>query len=790
MSTKPGPRSTTIANRYGLFACLLMALPYSQISAQENTQAAGGSAGFAIEEVIVTARKRAESLQDVPISVSAFTGDSLDLRQVDSSERLGQVTPNLIFNANAPSSGHSSASQIFIRGIGQTDFLPTTDPGVGLYLDGVYLARSIGTAFDFFDVERVEVLRGPQGTLFGRNTIGGAIAVVTTKPSYEFSGQVGLKVGSDDLVESKLILNGPITDNLSGLLTLATKQRDGYIERNITGESLGDDDVNSFRGALLWSATENLEFYLSADYTKEDEEGAPIVFGDLNTSQANPLAAAIQSGCGGLEPMRGPPDFAGAAAVINNLNDPMCPNAQWAAGPYNNNGTGPVSSELEAWGVALVADWAVNDWLTIKSITAARGIDAYSARDADNTPFTVLNTDNDDKQDQFSQELQFIGTGERLNWVAGLYYFEETDENLTSVDAALGSLQLDGDIENDNIAVFGQATYDLTDSLSMTLGLRWTQETKRYTPDQTVTGTTIVPGFPIPNPGTCPEGTGFAGTLCLIPPGLDLVPPVEEDETFTETTPMASLSYQATDNILIYGTYAEGFKSGGFNARNVGVFPSLQTFDPEYANTFEIGMKSSLLDGELQLNGAVFYTDYTDLQFVVRQGIAPLLFNAGEASIQGIELEATWVPNSSWFITSGLGYIDAEYDEVGDEVNGVTEDNDLAQTPDLSFNLGIAYNTEIGDWVLTPRIDWSHTSDKYFDAINSPQLYQDDVDIFNAKLSLDSADGTWSLAAAVTNLTDEEYLVGGTSAFGSGLAYVEHVYAREREYSLQVRYYW
>lgn len=708
--------------------------------------------GFAIEEVTVTARKREESLQDTPISVSAFTGDALELRQVDSSDRLGQITPNLTFDSNAPSSGHSSASQIYIRGIGQSEFLPTSEPGVGLYIDGVYIARSIGSVINFLDVERIEVLRGPQGTLFGRNTIGGAIVLHTKKPSDEFTGDVSVKLGSDKLNEFKINVSGPITDNLFGKLTAATKRKDGYVKRQFTGETLGDDDDMSIQGALLWQPNDEFELHISADYTREDEQGAPLVYGDNNTTAVFANAASAAAGC----------------TDINDLTDSNCANSQFNAGPYVNSGTGPTSSELDVWGVAATAEWAVSDSLTFKSITSYRDMENVAARDADNTPLTILDTLNVDDQFQFSQEFQLIGSSldDRMQWILGAYYFQEEDDNITVATVthpAFGviDLHLSGLVENGSTAVFGQVTYDLTDDLSVTAGLRWTDESREFTPDQFIAQS-----------------------------GAVLAPSHTVELNETEITPMISVSYQVTDEDMLYFTYSEGFKSGGFNARNTRPVPEVPVFGPEFAETFELGFKTSWLDNSLQVNGALFFTDYTDLQFTVRSDIAPVLFNAGAASIQGFELETTFVPNESWLITAALGYTDAEYDEVDPLANGVTADNELAQTPEWQGNIGVAYTVDLGGWVVTPRFDWSYTDSKYFNSANDPQLFQDSVDIVNAAISADSADEHWNITLGITNLTDEEYLVAGTSSYGTATGYVEHVWAREREYSIKVKYSW
>lgn len=726
------------------------ALGFLLIAGAEESQAQQPGA-FYIEEVIVTARKREENVQDIPISISAFTGETLEQRQISSSEKLSQVTPNLTFDTHAPSSGHNSAAQIYIRGIGQNEFLPTSDPGVGLYIDGVYIPRAIGGVIEFLDVEHIEILRGPQGTLFGRNTIGGAISIFSHKPTDNLTASASMEFGSDALIKTHFKLSGPLSDNLKGRVSIGTVNQDGYVKRILTGEDLGDQNDLMIRGSLLWTPTDDLEFYFAADYLEEDENGAPLTFGDINTGAPFVAIASGIAGCGN----------------IADLTDPNCANAQWHAGPYANYGTGPVESTLDVWGVSLTATWQVQDWLTVKSITSYRSMENRSVRDADNTPFVIVETINEDDQDQISQEIQFYGKAfdSRLDWLLGFFYFDEEDASVTIANLPVGLLILNGLVKNKTTAVFSQLTYHATDKLSLTAGFRYTEDKKSFLPDQY---------YPQP----------FLG----YPAGTRVLPEIVEKLNIDEVTPMASLAYSWTEDVMTYLSYSEGFKSGGFNSRNVFPLPKTPTFFPEFADTIEVGWKSTSSDNRLQLNGAFFKTDYTDLQFMVRKGIAPFLFNAGGASIQGFEIEGALVPTDSWLITLGIGYIDAKYDEVDPAVSGVTVDNELPQTPEWSASVGVSYNFDVQGWAVTPRVDFSHQASKYYDALNSPQLFQDGYEVFNAAVKFNSPDQHWTIVVGGTNLTDEDYLAAGTSAYTSAAGYLEHVHARGRQWSLKLKY--
>ncbi len=744
--------------------------------------------GFALEEVVVTARKREESLQDTPISVAAFTADDMSNRQIDSTDQLTQVTPNLSFSSHAPSAGNNASSQIFIRGIGQTEFLPSTDPGVGLYIDEVYMARSVGASLDFVDLAQIEILRGPQGTLFGRNTIGGAINLTTRRPAEEFGANLEVKLGSDNRFDVLGSLDMPISDSLRTSLSLGSRNRDGYVKRVLDGTDLGDDDSTGGRFAAEWDATENLEFYFSADYVKEEENGAPISFNGLAPNLFANLAAGgvlVGDGCAGLDA---------------SLQD-RCASRDWDAGPYANYGTFPVESSFESWGSNMTVKWELGA-VSVKSITAYRDMEWTGARDADNTPLTILHTRNDDTQDQFSQELQFSGTAidDRLNWLLGLYYFEESATDDYFVPVAVGTINSGGKVENDSQAVFGQMTYDLTAQLSLTLGLRWTEENKAFKPLQFTESLYVFPvsaaetdgagGYVHPFDGNVYPTLGGAGAAAIVPGGTLLFLPQWNEESYSDTTPMLNLAYQLNDDVMVYTSYSEGFKSGGFNARNIKPAAAIRAFEPETAKTVEMGIKADLFDNTLRINGAIFTTDYEDLQFVIREDFAPIVFNAGEAQIDGAELEWTWVPNAAVQVVGGIGYVDAEYKELSDELQagGVLLSNKLPHVPDLSANLGVAYSFDLaGAGVLTPRLDWSYRDDVVFDALNSEEIAQEAYDIVNASIIWDSPAEKWRVAASVNNLTDELYRLAGNTAIREASSYSETTYARGREWTLSVR---
>ena len=790
--------------------------------------------GFGLEEIVVTARKREENLQDTPLSISAFTANELKQRQIQTTTQLADVTPNLTFDSYSPSSGQNSSSQIYIRGIGQLDFTAVTDPGVGLYLDGVYMARSIGGAMDFLDLERIEILRGPQGTLFGRNTIGGAVLLHSVRPNGESSSSLEIEIGSDELAAATLDANVPFSENFFGKFSLTKRQRDGYVERVQLGERqtsgialdtdgkwLGDDDSLGFRASFVWEANDNLDFFLTADYTDEDENGSPSTSAGLNDQRTFPIAGNAYRG-------PAPPSFpvnSSCPAVTwpppspSTNNDFKCLNDTWERDPYESEGTAEIFSKMEMYGLSLEANWSINDQLSFKSITAYRDFDADSSRDGDGTPYRLFHTQDPFTQTQFSQELQLSGTafGDKLEWVVGAYYFEEEAENANPVQLPfpyVGAIISGGEVENENYAFFSQATYDFTEQWSLTAGVRYTDETKEFYPYswadspvirgrdgdtysyiQSGSGSTndyfyeMCPTYSASNDYCDPDKKAHRRFRA----GERLIPEGWYEQEYDDWTPMLSLAYTASDDMMLYASWSEGFKSGGFDQRYNVYYPEPTTYEPEEATTWEAGIKSSWADNTLRLNAALYYTDYQDVQIVVRQSFAPITFNAGEAEIRGFEVESTWIPTASWLVQAAVGYIDAEYTKIKLEQTvqdrtGINEDLSLPQTPEWSANLGIAWTGDFDGWTVTPRVDWNYTDDVYNNAVNTPQLKQDAYYMINAAISLQSDDGSWEFRLAGRNLNDEEVLVAGTSGYSTPSGYTDRAFARGAEASLSAKY--
>ena len=772
------------------FSALLSSAVTTQLYGFEQAKVNQKALPEGLETITVTARKRNENLQETPISISSFSASELEYKQINSSDQLTQITPNLSFSSHAPSAGNNASSQVFIRGIGQTEFLPTTDPGVGLYIDDVYMARSVGATLDFIDLQQVEILRGPQGTLFGRNTIGGAISLQTRRPSDEFKGYVDVKIGTDNKQEIKGSVDIPISNELLTSFSVGLRARDGYVNRLLDSTVLGDDDSKGGRMAVEWLLSQNLNLYWTLDFVKEQETGSPIVFNGLAAGGAFANAAKNNANTG----------CASTTFDAEDLRD-RCLSNHWDAGPYANYGTGEVASLFKSWGTSLILN-ADFKHFSLKSITAYRDMQWTGARDADNTPLVILHTRNTDTQNQFSQELQLTGRAlkERLNWLAGIYYFEEQASDDYLLNVAVGTINSGGRVKNDSSAIFGQLTYDFTEQLALTIGARYTQENKGFKPLQYSISSYV---FPVAssevneqaqylhpfNGDTYPTIAG--GALAVIPGGVDFFPREFSREKYTDITPMFNLSYKIDSNAMVYLGYSEGFKSGGYNARHIKPGIAVRRYDPENAATYEVGLKADLLDNSLRLNTALFNTEYTDLQFVIREDFAPIVFNAGKAKIKGLEVEMTWLPTEHLEITGSLGYIDAEYTELSQSLQeqGVGLKNKMPHVPKINSSLGLAYIYPLTHGgVISPRIDWSYRDDVYFDALNSEEITQEAYSTVNASVNWVSPNDTYSVTFAITNLNDELYKVAGNTALNSASSYSEAVYARGREWMLGGKY--
>lgn len=784
-----------VASAAGAMATAMVASPAATAQDVPSAAAAAQDDTAQGEEILVTARRREESLQDTPIAISAFSAETLIERQVLQTQDLERITPSLQFKPAGQLSGNSASAVVFIRGVGQVDPTAAVDPGVGVYLDEVYLGRAVGGSIDFGDLAGVEVLRGPQGTLFGRNTIGGAILVRTQQPKLgEFSGRGRIRVGEYDLREGFGAVNIPLGELLAARVSGGFRKRDGYVIRAFDGLDLGDENRWSLAGSIKWAPSSDFDLFLRADYSKQDENGAPFTFAGINEQAPVAAIASVAAGCPGatipFAPLApGNPRF--GAPNVPMINDIRCANDLQARGPFVNGGTAAVQSTSEVWGAAGTANIRLNDALGVKLISAYRETQSRGIRDGDNTPLLLITTDVGAKSSQFSQEVQLQLDFGKVTGIVGGYYFNEVTNERATVPLAfppsppvIASLLAGGPgsrdlqvsrLKTNSLAGFGQLSWKPVDGLEIAGGVRYTVDTKSYQG-------TVLNLFPLtlPDPSPLPTlTTGQGGPLFIFPT------PFKRD--FSAWTGSASVQYRFSSAISTYASWARSFKSGGFNTRYNGA-PAGNLpvpFADEKVTSYEIGVKTNV--GRLRLNLAAFQADYSDIQLIFRQGVVPLLFNAGEARIRGAEAEANWRGPLGLRFDAGISILDDDIRSVTPVPGAtatVTPADDLPFTPKVQANVGVSLPIPLGNFTLTPRFDGSYQSKITFITGSIPEIEENGYFVGNASLALKMQNGI-EVSGGVNNVFDERYLIQGNASLAT-LGYAERIYARPRNWYLQL----
>jgi len=735
--------------RTALFAGAALAA-FAVAPAQAQTVGADPEAieeADAVTDIVVTARRREERLLDVPVAVTAIGAAELEKLQATDLSGIQGTVPNVNL---VQGRGSTSNANIFIRGIGQPDALQTFDPAVGIYVDGVYMSRIQGALFGLFDVERIEVLRGPQGTLYGKNTVGGAVNVVTRKPDTDVLRASGaVTYGSYDQWLVNGYVSAPIVaDRLAVSLAGVYDKRDGVVTDPLTGRDYNDRNSWAARGIVRATPADNVELILSGDYYRQRN------------------AAALGQATAPLTGLLGFPVIAPAY-------------------PYGREWDYRASTSLapdqgqrvDHWGVSFTANVELTDAVTLVSITGYRKLSPDYFLDFDATEFEVADAFVGVRQDQFSQELQLRYDRGPLSGVFGLYYLNEDVTShqesynddlvyLTPAGPPLTFVRIIDDAQNTkSYAAFGQLTYDFTDQFSITAGLRYSKETKRYARSTfTITGGVVGGQFDFPTNLPAPFN------------GLDSV-------DFDAWTPMVSVSFKPTADTLIYASASRGFKSGGFNGRVNGIGDVTQTiggvptivpfFDPETVWTYEAGAKGSFLNGRVALAATVFHSTYEDFQARVGGGSAgafPVL-NAGELQIRGAEFEATVRPVPAWTIRTSFGYLDAGYEEFADgrrapayscnpTGNEVVCEPPFA--PPISFSLASDYRIALGGAGAITLGGDARFVDKHFLSIdNRPGLTEPGYWLVNAFVQFDAPGDRYYLRGGVKNLTKSVYRTDG-----------------------------
>jgi len=698
-----------------------------------------------LEEVLVTAQRREQNLQEVPMAVSAFTREALDDLQADNLDSIQGAVPNLNL---VQGRGSNSSVNIFLRGVGQPDALQSFDPAVGVYLDDVYMSRIQGSLFKLYDIERIEVLRGPQGTLYGKNTPGGAIKLITRNPGEELEAAASLTLGNYDRTQGSIYVAGPLTDTLSASFSVLHDERDGFVEDPIDGEEYNDENTTVMRLKSVWRPNDRFEAVFSADYTQEDVA--------LTLGRAEAPLVSI--------------DIADGSAVPRFVPS----NDDWDFETSTSLGDRD-GQETDHWGVNLTMAYDLSDTLTLKSITAYRDLESNLFIDIDATALELGDVFVGIDQDQFSQELQLLGdNGSNLNWVLGAYYLEESvpsyqeayaDDFLLFTGFPVSFLRtIEDDLQTKSYAVFGQVDWDITDRWTAGLGIRYTYEEKEYARSTST----------------------FSDVLGNADPAFAF----EDDDDWDAWTPTFTVGYTPSETLNLYGRLARGFKSGGFNGR-ANSADDVSTFDPETVWSLELGAKAVMLDGRLNANFAIFESRYEDFQARVSVGDGvdfrfPVL-NAAELDISGVELEVTWLATERLELAAQVGYLDSEYGDGGFTGSDGVQD-DPAFTPEWTGRLAAAYNFALpGGSTVRIGADASYRDEMFLSVENVAPLTEDSYWLVNAFAAWTSADTHWNVTAGVRNATDELYRTEGQEFRSVGNIQTAY-YGDPRTYSVSLNY--
>lgn len=741
----------------------VMPLGVSSVSAQEGVKA--------LDEIIVTARRRAERLQEVPVSVTTFSDAEIESIGITNIADINELTPNLVIQ---PNTGGFDGVLVCMRGLCRTDAIITEDPMVGVYMDGVYVGKSVGSLFDVTELERIEVLRGPQGTLYGKNTLGGAVLLHSRKPSGEWGGNATVTGGNYDRTDFKGYLEFPVTDTLAGSVSYLYRNHDPYVENSL-GDDRWSEDNKATRAALRWLPTDRITVDYAYDWQEKDEK---------------PLASQIVTATG----------YVGGYGLGDLFGQDVREDYADKVHTY-----GASHNEVDLSGHSLTANFELDDMgtftdMALKSITGYRefNIDVLNNMTGASSPYVYSNEVYD--YDAFSQEFQLSGDfGAGFgDFVLGAFYFNEDGKH--SIDQEINAFSAhvlyDTAIDNTSWALFGEVTLNLTEKLALTTGVRYTDETRKQ--QHTVTD--------------IPSGFVFVNTYDQTYFGLPQDYPTRI--ATTDTSPRVSVSYNFTDDLMTFFTYAKGFKSGGFSGRSSTPLGWGPYADME-VDSFELGAKSMWWDDRVRFNLTAFYQELTDVQSQVnavdpgnqQSGISAIIQNAAEATISGFELELIAQLTENLSINAGYGYTDAEYDkfESYDPSTGaivdVSNDRAFEFTPKDTYNVSLNYSFPkfLDSGRLQARLDWAGQGKMYVTPkiSGNRDLTQESYDIVNARLAYNDipiGDGTLSIAGWVRNLADEEYKIGGWEidagdpAFGGIGRTAISQYGEPRTYGVDVRY--
>ncbi|NOY16432.1 MAG: TonB-dependent receptor [Gammaproteobacteria bacterium] len=717
---------------------LALSMIYGLLSTNYAFSEPGAKEKFEIEEVIVTAQKRAEKSQDIPIAISAFSQQVIKKTRMYTLDDIAQLTPSFIVGQHTP-----TQPELSIRGIASTDREAGSDRSVVVFVDEVYIGRAGASTFDLFDLERIEVLRGPQGTLYGKNVTGGAVNIITAKPTDQNETRLLFTAGNYDL-EAKGMFNRVLSDNINGRITFSVRKKDGIYQNVNLGKTSNGLESFSGRAQFAFLISEKLRALLTFELSSDDIDGVNNKF--------------FQGWENSIEDFK---QYVGSAPPFRNLDGtPFEP----AAGMYNseNNIFGYANRDSFAVYSRITAD---RDYGTWTFIPAYRSNDLNEYRDgvgmrlrgsgANSRGFSSGRA-NDEYYDAVSLELRLSSPQEsrRLTWISGLYYINEDIDRTQTFSRQLGNGYSAPSFAqaavNSGFGIFGQATWALNDRFNLTFGGRYTKDTKDW--DLDVTNTLSAQEQA--------DLTDFYGRPPSIAPARQLYS-ISTSKSWTDFSPKVALDYKVNEDVMLYASWAEGYKSGGFPGTPSTAVAALISFKPETVTSTEVGIKSQWYDRRVQFNLNLFSMDFKEMQqrdtIMLPDGTAiGTVSNVGSAKVKGVEVEFIILPTEDLTLSGSLSVIDATVTQtnISNNFTTILAGKDLPRSPDNTFNLAV-------DYAISPawgfRVDYRHVGDHYFDLNENIAGFQPAYNLLSARLGF-SAPGGWTIALWGKNLTNEEYM--------------------------------
>ncbi len=717
----------------------------------------------AFEEIVVTAQKIEQSLLEVGLSVNVLSGDELAERRVEDVGDLSRHLPNV----NVKNTLGATNPVVTIRGVGLNDFNANNNPTAGVYIDEVFLASTAMMGLQLFDMERVEVLKGPQGTLYGRNTTAGAVSFVTRKPTRDFEAFASAGYGDYQLFELEAAAGGPLTETLGFRLAAKVQdQGDGFSEDRVSGADFGAADRFAWRAHLAWELSERVSANLNVHGGRDRSNS----YGIEHFGTQDPVTFGVCQPI--LEGRVDPASCVDFFGYSDTDGDPY-------AGDYDLLS----SVDVESRGAVLRfdAEWGS---LRLTSVSGYETLEREQAEDFDAFAVRSVNSTWDADIDQFSQELRLSSNAGGARWLAGLFYsYDEVDtaagNRFDSRDLLLTILSTDWRQRTRSAGAFGHAEWPLSEGLSLVTGLRFTWEEKEFTG-----GSTDL------NPD---------GTSCILDPGCNpgfVGPfPLTATDTSIDETDLSGkigLNYKPSDDWLLYGSVGKGFKSGGFFGGITFSDAELEPFDPEELIAYEIGFRVQQADGKVRVDGAAFYYDYRDIQTFIQVSVGGLsvlrLDNVDSAEVIGFDFDVAWRARRGLTLQAGLGYVDTELGAFESATGPVPAGRELPNAPELTFNGLVEYEwAPASEHLLRLIVDASYTDSVFKEAVNFGYLAAEDYWLSNARLAWAASDLHWELAAWVRNLADEHFVV---DAFDNGVGNGILLYGEPRTYGVTFTYRW